>query len=101
MSSIQPSPSRASKASTAPSFLANSRRGGLTSVAKIRDAPAARATVTAMSPMMPTPEMRTLLALTSAAITVCTALPSGSKTAANRSGMSGCTGQTLDSGTTT
>ena len=66
----------------------------------MRLAPAALATVTAMSPMMPTPEISTVLVLTPALITVCTALPSGSRIAAYLSGMSACTGQTLSSGTT-
>jgi hypothetical protein len=73
---------------------------GFTSVAKIRPAPAAFATVTAISPMIPTPVISTLLALTPAAITVCTALPSGSSTAATLSGIFACTGHTFSSGTT-
>jgi len=45
-------------------------------------APAARAIVTAIRPMMPTPVIKTDLPLTPAAITVCIAFPSGSKIAA-------------------
>ena len=62
------------------------------------DAPAARATGIAIRPIEPTPVITTLLPLTPAAITVCTALPSGSKTAANSSGIAGSSFHTLYSG---
>ena len=64
-------------------------------------APAARAMVTAIRPMMPTPVMSTLRPLTPAAMTVCMALPSGSKIAAMWSGMFSWTGQMFSSGTET
>ena len=71
-----------SNVTSAPSVLASSRRRGLTSVTRILPAPAAWAIVTAIRPMMPTPVISTLRPLTPAAMTVCIALPSGSKMAA-------------------
>ena len=63
-----------------------------------RRAPAARATGIAIKPIEPTPVITTLLMLTPAAITVCTAFPSGSKTAAKSSGIAGSSRHTLYSG---
>ena len=52
-------------------------------MAKTEVAPAARATGIAIRPIEPTPVITTLFTLTPAAMTVCTALPSGSKIAAH------------------
>ena len=51
-----------------------------------------------VNPIEPTPVITTLFVLTPAAITVWTALPSGSKTAANSSGIAGSSFHTLYSG---
>ena len=76
---------RARNVASAPKLFASSSFAGLTSIAKTRVAPAARATGIAIRPIEPTPVITTLLTLTPAAITVCTALPSGSKIAAHSS----------------
>jgi hypothetical protein len=65
---------------------------------EIRLAPAARATGIAISPIDPTPVITTDFTDTSAAMTVCTALPSGSNTAAQLSGIDGSSFHTFDSG---
>ena len=78
----------ATKVASAPSFAASSSFAGFTSIAKTEIAPAA-ARPNAISPIEPTPMIATLLTLTPAAITVCTALPSGSKIAAYSSGIAG------------
>ena len=83
---------------SAPKLFASSSFAGLTSIAKTKLAPAARATGIAIKPIEPTPVIATLRTLTPAAITVCTALPRGSKIAATSSGIDGSSRQTLYSG---
>ena len=88
----------AENVASAPTRLASSSFCGFTSTANTVEAPAARATGIAIKPIEPTPVMTTDFAETPAAITVWTALPSGSNTAAQLSGIDGSSFQTLDSG---